>query len=138
LIQDESGPRVGEALASEHHLGNVFLAALVGRDFPTIEGCFHPEVRFRSLIPPGVREAGTAQDTITYLRRWFADADHHELIDGHATTVGDRLHVAYRFRVHDADGWQVVEQQTYCDVQNGKITRMDLLCSGFRPCDEPA
>jgi hypothetical protein len=115
MIQDEAGTRVGEALAPEHQVGEVFLAALVGRDFPTIEACFHPEVTFRALILPSVREAETAQQATAYLGRWFGDADHHELLDG----------------------WQVVEQQAYCDVQDGKITRMDLLCSGFRPCGAP-
>ena len=130
--------RVGDDLASDHGLGTVFLAALARRESPTIEDCLHPEARFRALIPPGVREAETAQQATAYLRRWFGDADHHELVAGRATTVGDRLHVAYRLRLPDADGWQVVEQQAYCDVQDGKITRMDLLCSGFRPCGAPA
>ena len=46
----------------------------------------------------------------------------------------DRLSARYRFRVHGEDGWEVVEQQTFLDVdEDGRITAIDLLCSGFRP-----
>lgn len=84
-----------------------------------------------------MREGSTASEATGYLRRWFGDADHHELLDGDAEPIADRLHVRYRFRVHDADGWQVVEQPAYCDVKDGKITGLDLVCSGFRPSAAP-
>lgn len=119
---------LGEAL----QVGETFIAALVGRDFAALEDCFHPEVHFRALIPPGIREATTAAGGVEHMRRWFADADHHELLRSAVETVADRLHVAYRFKVHDADGWQIIEQQAFADVREGRITHIDLLCTGFR------
>jgi TusA-related sulfurtransferase len=39
----------------------------------------------------------------------------------------------YRFRLHDADGWQAIEQHLMLDVNaDGRIEAIDLLCSGFR------
>jgi TusA-related sulfurtransferase len=48
-----------------------------------------------------------------------------------------RLYLAYRIRLHKSDEWQVVEQHAYCTVRDGRIERMDLLCSGFLPAHEP-
>ena len=56
-----------------------------------------------------------------------------EILNAEVGGVGDRLHIAYRLRVHDADGWQIFEQQTYCRVQDCQIAAMDLLCSGPQP-----
>lgn len=50
--------------------------------------------------------------------------------------VGDRTHVAWRFRLHPTprgdDSWHVIEQQAYLQVGE-RIGAMDLLCTGFRP-----
>lgn len=118
--------------------GQRFLTAFANRDFAQIEACFHPEARFRALIPPGVREAADAIEATNHLREWFGGADHFELLSSEVGSVVDRLHVTYRLRLHDADGWQLVEQQAYCWVQDGRIVAMDLLCSGFRPEHVPA
>jgi SnoaL-like domain len=115
-----------------------FLHALRVRDFQQIGACFHPAVRFRALVSPGVREGTGASEAIQYLRRWFGDADVHELLTSTADQVADRLHITYRFRTHDADGWFEVEQQTYSTIAEGRIQEMDLLCSGFRPIPGPA
>jgi TusA-related sulfurtransferase len=41
--------------------------------------------------------------------------------------------VTYRFRLHDADGWQVIEQHLMLDVDaDGRVEAIDLQCSGFR------
>ncbi|HLZ69382.1 MAG TPA: sulfurtransferase TusA family protein [Dehalococcoidia bacterium] len=118
----------------EHRrMGEALIAAVVKRDFAALEACFHPEIRFRALVPPGVREATGAQDAVAYFQRWFGDADQLELLESDAGTLADRLHVRYRFLVVDADGRQTVEQQAYGDLQDGKLVRLDLLCSGFRP-----
>jgi hypothetical protein len=44
----------------------------------------------------------------------------------------DRQRVAYRFHVRNPDGNLVVEQQAYYAEQDGRITWMRVLCSGFR------
>jgi hypothetical protein len=113
--------------------GARFLAAFDTRDFAQVQACFHPQVQFRALIPPGVCEAADALRATNHLREWFGGADHLEILNAEVGAVGDRLHLAYRLRVHDADGWQLFEQQTYCRVQDCQIAAMDLLCSGPQP-----
>ena len=46
----------------------------------------------------------------------------------------DRLHIRYRFRERYSDGEsEIIEQDAYCDLREGAIVAMDLLCSGHRP-----
>ena len=47
------------------------------------------------------------------------------------STMHDRVSLSYRFRVHN-ERWYVIEQRGYSNVVNGKITNLNLLCSGFR------
>ena len=65
----------------------------------------------------------------------FRDRLFSELIhfaDSQRAAMHDRVSLSYRFRVHK-DRWYVIEQRGYADVVNGKITNLNLVCSGFRP-----
>lgn len=119
-------------------VGESFIRAVASGDFARIEAYFRPDVRFRALIPPGVREASDASGAAAHLRRWFDDADSMELLWSEAGSVGDRATAAYRLSVHEPDGWKVVEQRLYCDLdKDGRIRTLDLLCSGFLPTEGP-
>jgi TusA-related sulfurtransferase len=117
-------------------LGESFLTALASRDFDRLKACFHSQVSFRALVPRGVREGADAQEATGWLRRWFGDADEFQVLMSSAERVADRLHLAYRIRLHDDRGWQVIEQQAYCTASLGLIETMHLVCSGFRPHPE--
>ena len=110
-----------------------FLTALRSRDYAHIEGCLDPKVRFRALIPAGLREAADRQTTTAFFARWFGNAEHFEVTQAQIEPLADRVRLAYRVRLHDQQGWHVVEQQAYCDIADDRIARLDLLCSGFRP-----
>lgn len=110
-----------------------FLEALGRRDFARLKGCLDPAVRFRALVPPGVREAADAAGAVGHLSEWFGGADHFEVVASAVEPLADRIGVRYRLRLRDEDGWRVVEQQAYCDVVADRIARLDLVCSGFRP-----
>jgi len=46
--------------------------------------------------------------------------------------VAGCLVLSYRFRLHDEDGWQLIEQHLMADVApDGRLEAFDLLCSGF-------
>lgn len=113
-------------------VGAMFLKALRRQDWAALQSCFALNVQFRALTPPGLRGAGDADAAVGYLSRWFGDADQLVLVDSRIETVQDRLSISYRFRAHE-DQWYVVEQRAYCNVSEGRIEGMDLLCSGFRP-----
>jgi len=61
-------------------------------------------------------------------------AEQLELMRSISEPVADRLHVSYRLRVRrGGDPWNVVEQHLLCAHDGGRITTLDLVCSGFRP-----
>lgn len=118
-------------------LGNKFVEALAARDFDQLQTLFADPLRFRAMVPNGIREAKQPLEALGWFRRWFGDADHFELQTSSVNEVVDRLSVNYRIRLHDEDGWQVIEQKAFFKVQAGNIQDLALVCSGFRVEGEP-
>lgn len=115
-----------------------FFRAFRNRDWRGVEALLHPKLRFRALVPGPenggeLRTSLDAAGAVRYLRSWFDEADHFELIKSESFRVGSRLHLSYRLRLHDKDGWQIIEQRMYCDVKDSVMEGLDLLCSGFMP-----
>jgi TusA-related sulfurtransferase len=121
-------------------VGAAFLDALTARRFTAARSLLADHVRFRMLLPSGLKTEADADATIGRFIGWFAEADHVELESSSAGKVEGREAVTYRFRLHDANGWQVIEQHLMLDVgTDGRVEAIDLLCSGFRTIavDEP-
>ena len=51
-------------------------------------------------------------------------------------SVADRSRVSYLLRVSNPDGVYLVEQQAYFGVENGRISWLRILCSGYRAIGE--
>lgn len=126
-------PYKGVIVVASSAAGTDFVAALADRDFDRLQTCFHTEVRFRALVPSGMREGSTAAEATSWVRKWFGSASELRLLSSSVEQIADRLHITYRFRVQEDGQWQMVEQQAYCIVDGGLIVDMHLLCSGFRP-----
>jgi hypothetical protein len=73
---------------------------------------------------------------------WFGDTKDFELVETTVGEVGGRLHLRWRLRLQAerlGTGWFTVEQQAYADTDDGgRIARLDLLCTGYRPEGEGA
>jgi hypothetical protein len=122
-----------DAAQAESGIPDGWVGAVVVRDFPALGQLFAPDVAFRALVPKGLREASDVAGAIAWVERWFGDADAFEVLSSSRGRVLERLAFAYRLRVHKPDGWRVIEQQVYATVSDGRITKFDLLCSGFLP-----
>jgi hypothetical protein len=110
------------------------VAALAERDFDGLAGVLATDTRMRALIPPGPVELSGAEPIAARFASWFGDAEGLELDHSGTDEVGDRLHVSYRLRVkRPGDPWKVIEQHLFCALDEGRITALDLVCSGFRP-----
>lgn len=115
---------------------STYIESFRERDFSAMENLLSDSFRFRALIP-GYNDTGelrtseTGKGMMRYLSAWFGEADSFEFLKSEAYRLGSRHHIWYRIRFHDSDGWQVCEQRAFCDIDSGKITGMDLLCSGF-------
>jgi ketosteroid isomerase-like protein len=111
-----------------------FLDALAARDFDAIGACFAPDAKLRALVPHTVREDDGPAAIAQRFRFWIGDLTVYELVGPESDPVSDRVHVRYRLRGIDADeGPGFMEQHGYMAVEDGKITALNLVCSGFRP-----
>jgi TusA-related sulfurtransferase len=92
-----------------------------------------PEARMRALIPPGPVESEGADEIAERYDSWFGWLAAVELISSSVEHIADRWRFSYRLRVRDDSGQtMIVEQQGFCDVADGHVTGLDLVCSGFR------
>ena len=133
--QGTSAMSAGEATVED------FVVALSDRDSERLGACFHPEVRMRALVPSGFQELMGPSAVVARLNSWFAEAESIEVLEKNVYRVADRLHIRYRFRESYSDGEsEIIEQDAYCDLREGQIAAIDLLCSGhrFEPRDKGA
>lgn len=114
-------------------VGERFVDAIARRDFDGLRAAIADDVRFRLLVPKGPQAHTGAGETVGRFVGWFEEARELQLESSSVQDVSGRLALVYRFRLLDADGWQVIEQHLMADVaQDGRLEAIDLLCSGFR------
>ena len=118
-------------------LAAAFLQGLADQDFATLGGALAADARLRALVPRGLREWTGGEAVAGQFARWFGDTEDFELIEATVGEVGGRLHLRWRLRLRAqrlGAGWFTVEQQAYADTDDsGRIARLDLLCTGYRP-----
>ena len=108
--------------------------ALVAGDFDRLTSMLAADVHMRALIPPGLVELSGAAAAAAKFASWFGGSNRLELVRTGSDEVGDRLHVFYRLRVKRSDDpTSIVEQHLFCSLDEGRITALDLVCSGLRP-----
>ena len=118
--------------------GARLIAALAERDFRRLAGTLTPDVQMRALIPPGLVEISGTEAAAARFSSWFGNAEEFELIRSGSDSFGDRVHLFYRLRVKKPDDVpKLVEQHLLCALDRNRINALDLVCSGFRPDDEP-
>ena len=114
-----------------------FLEGLGAQDFAQLGGALAADACLRALLPSGLREWAGADAIADRFARWFGDTEDFELVEATVGEVGGRLHLHWRLRLRAERlgcGWFTVEQQAYADTDGGgRIARLDLLCTGYRP-----
>ncbi len=115
------------------------LEALAAQDFERLGDSLTATARLRALLPGRAAE-WEGRDAITQqITRWFGDTESFDLVDATVGEVGGRVHLRWRLRLQAerlGPGSFVVEQQVYADsdlAQRGRLDRLDLLCTGYRP-----
>ena len=114
-----------------------FADAFLQNDWHTLRRLLADDVAFRALLPPRIVEIETADEAVTIMTSWF-DGDQTmtdiETIDIEPMSVKER--VAYRFHIRDdlTKRSYRVEQHAYLTLnKEGKIEKVDLICSGWIP-----
>jgi hypothetical protein len=114
-----------------------FLDALAAQDFTALAGALDDDVHLSALVPSGLVERDGPDQVGAAFARWFGGTDAFALVDADTAAVGTRTRLRWRLHVRAerlGEGWFVVEQQAYADTSAaGRISRIALVCSGFRP-----
>ncbi|MEA2522029.1 MAG: hypothetical protein QOI81_1675 [Actinomycetota bacterium] len=116
-------------------LGRRFVDALSAKNTDGLAAIFDPQVDFRGLTPGNDWHATSPAGVVEIvLGSWFEPTDHvREVVYVEEGRFADRVQLRYRLRVENDEGMFVVEQQGYFSAERGSITRMSVVCSGFRP-----
>jgi ketosteroid isomerase-like protein len=113
-----------------------FIDGLVARDFDAVAGTVTDDVVFRALLPRRVLDLEGPDATRDAFVGWFGTAERWEIVEAVVGEVGDLLHLRWRIRLTKpelGDGTFVVEQQMYAEsAAEGRLSRVSLLCSGFK------
>lgn len=70
---------------------------------------------------------------VTWLRTWFGAADQVEVIGSGHQTFAVRHRFWYRFALDREGRATVIDQEGCCDVADGRVHDIALVCSGFQP-----
>ena len=118
-------------------LAGSFLEGLAVQDFARLGDALTADARLRALLPRGLREWAGAEVIAAQFASWFGGTEDFELVEATVGEIGGRLRLHWRLRLRAerlGTGWFTVEQQAYADTgDSGRIARLDLLCTGYRP-----
>ena len=111
--------------------------ALATGDRATLQDILDPGVPLRALLPRRTVEVTGSAEAMAEMLGWLAEVPEVVPVQSVVEPVGDLWHAGYRFVLRGLGTQRVVEQHAYCTVDGGRITRIRLICSGFRPATTP-
>ncbi len=115
-------------------LGERFARTVATKDADTLRDLLAPTVSFRALTPGRVWHCDDADAVVddVILGTWFSpERSVTRVLAVDCAEVGPVHRVSYRFEVEQPDGQYVIEQQAYFKTENGRISWLHILCSGF-------
>jgi hypothetical protein len=120
--------------AIDSSLGAQMAYAIAAKDAAGLLALFSTPVTFRAVTPRRFWDADTPLGVADItLGTWFGPGKRITGITSIGTdTVGDVQSVCYRLTVDLESGPSLIEQVAYYSEQDGRITHMRLVCSGFR------
>lgn len=117
-------------------VGGAVLEAVAAQRFDELAALLDPDASLLALLPPGFMEWHGAPEISRMFRQWFGDVELFEVVDASVGQVGDVLQLRWRLRLGAPRfglGVRVIEQHVNAATgPDGRITRLSLLCSGFR------
>jgi hypothetical protein len=112
------------------------LDAIVSRDTSRLRELFTDDVWLRAMLVRETVERHDADAAVQMFQGWFGDAVELEVLHTSTYPVAGREQLTYRFRLRPswAPGvWHVIEQTGYARIHEGRVRRLDLVCTGFAP-----
>jgi hypothetical protein len=131
-----AAPPAAPTIPADEVVVRRLLAAIVDRDEATLFELFAPDLWFRALLVHELVEHHDAVAALAMFRGWFGRGIPVEVLHTATYPVASRQYLSYRFRLQPEwapDVWHVIEQSGYVRVREGRIARLDLVCTGFFP-----
>ena len=115
-----------------------FVRAVAERDADLLRAVLAADVDFKGLTPGRAWEARGPDEVVdVVLGHWFEPQDRvvavHPVEHGR---VADTELLGYGFDLVLPEGPHVVQQQAFLRTEDGRISWMRVVCSGFRPVTE--
>jgi hypothetical protein len=117
-------------------VARAFVEAVTTLDFDRLADLLTDDVWYRALQTHETVEHHDAASVVAAYRETFGSAVAITALETAHHTMQGREHVRYRFRVRPdwaPDTWHVIEQTGYLRVADGRIRRLDVVCTGYHP-----
>jgi len=115
-------------------IGNAFIENLNEKKFDDLAKLFSKNILFRGLTPSSLYTSNDPIKTASRIKGWFYvdDSEKYEVIDSKVDVFIDCLHIYFRiFETYQGTAYKI-EQHLYCEISDGKIEKLSLVCSGPR------
>ena len=83
-----------------------------------------------------MHESNTSKEAADAYRSWYGSARRFKMLTAEHSTMASREYLRYRFLVLPPwapEEWHVIEQAGFCRVKGDRISRLDIVCTGFHP-----
>jgi hypothetical protein len=123
-------------LAARSTVAGPFLDAVLARDERAMLDLLAPDVWLRAMLVRETVEHHDAVAAVAMFRGWFAHAAELRVLRRSTYPVATRDHLSYRVLLRPGwapDVWHLIEQSGYLRIQDGRVRRIDLVCTGFVP-----
>ncbi len=121
---------------ADTEVAQAFLRAVVSRDERRLRGLLADDVWVRAMLVREVVEGHGVDVAVELFHGWFGAAAEIQVLLATTSPVATREVVTYRLRLRPAwapEVWHLIEQTGYLRVRDGRIRRIDLVCTGFVP-----
>ncbi len=131
-LQTESQIKTGDTQKVEKP-GEDWIQAIITQNFKYVTAICHPDIKSTLLLPKRIAHLENATDLAKEVEDWFGGYDLIQKEQSRVAMVGVKLGIFYRLRCTESKAANTIEQQLYCMVREGRIERLNLICSGFQP-----
>jgi hypothetical protein len=118
------------------YLAPAVLEAVATRDHRGLRALLHDDVWVRAMLVRETVERFDAEGAVELFDGWFGQAAELQVLHTDWRPIAPREHLVYRFRLRPAwapEVWHVIEQSGYLRAHEGRVRRLDLVCTGFVP-----
>jgi len=118
-------------------IGNKFIDDLKSREFTSMTDLFSENILFRALIPASIETSNNPNEIVSTFKSWFGreGMENFKVDESNVEMMVDCLHISYTLTLSYKEIFYKVQQQLYCEVESGKISKLSLICSGFWKID---